>query len=179
MKFINFSIDDYIADILTQNDFFKHIHPNAITLVGVIFNIIIFRIVFNNKFNLLNNKYDNIAFFIILLTRYLSDILDGKVARKYNKVSELGNYLDSLSDIMMCFIIYSFIIKIYTNTSNKLIILSYIFILFIFQYTFNIFNTHSLIKNNINNNIFTTIISVITNNTIIMFSVFYIIYTRK
>ncbi len=113
------------------------------------------------------------------MTRYLSDILDGKVARKYNKVSELGNYLDSLSDIMMCFIIYSFIIKIYTNTSNKLIILSYIFILFIFQYTFNIFNTHSLIKNNINNNIFTTIISVITNNTIIMFSVFYIIYTRK
>ncbi len=179
MKFINFSIDDYIANILTQNEFFKDIHPNAITLVGIICNIIIFRIIFNNKFNLLNNKYDSIVFLIILLTRYLTDILDGQIARKYNKVSELGNYLDSLSDIMMLFIMYSFIIKIYTNTSNKLIILSYIFIVFIFQYTFNIFYTHQLIKNNINNNIFTTIISVMTNNTIILFSVFYIEYIRR
>ena len=132
MKFINFSIDDYIANILTQNEFFKDIHPNAITLVGIICNIIIFRIVFNNKFNVLNNKHDNIVFFIILLVRYLTDILDGKIARKYNKVSRLGNYLDSLSDIMMCFIMYSFIIKIYTNISNIFIILSFILLFTLF-----------------------------------------------
>ena len=47
MKFINFSIDDYIANILTQNEFFKDIHPNAITLVGIICNIII--ILYNNN----------------------------------------------------------------------------------------------------------------------------------
>ncbi|MGB2110966.1 MAG: CDP-alcohol phosphatidyltransferase family protein [Patescibacteria group bacterium] len=38
-------------------------------------------------------------------------MLDGAVARKYNKTSKLGNILDTLSDFMIGFILYNYIQK--------------------------------------------------------------------
>jgi phosphatidylglycerophosphate synthase len=38
---------------------------------------------------------------LILFLRYMADNLDGAIARKYNKCSELGGYFDTFSDNMM------------------------------------------------------------------------------
>ena len=37
---------------------------------------------------------------LMIFLRYLADIIDGKVARKYKKTSKLGGYLDTISDVM-------------------------------------------------------------------------------
>jgi len=93
-------IDDWIANQKYILNLFKYIHPNYITSFGILCNFILLYLLYN---------CDNIlAIFLILNLRYLSDILDGSVARYFNKGSILGGYLDSLCDIMLIsiFIVY-------------------------------------------------------------------------
>jgi cardiolipin synthase (CMP-forming) len=71
----------------------KHI-PNLISLFRLLLIIpctILFRNFFNNE---------SIRYYIVMLCliAYLSDILDGFVARKTNQISELGKIIDPLAD---------------------------------------------------------------------------------
>ena len=48
--------------------------------------------------------------FIVLSFRCMTDIMDGYCARKYNKVTRLGGYLDTINDnIMFGFSTYALI----------------------------------------------------------------------
>ena len=88
--------DDYVTNIILHHcGFFKHIHPNVITVFGIILNIAIFYAVENNNFSFTA---------ILSVFRYLADCLDGGVARKYNKTSKIGGALDTFSDNLLIFI---------------------------------------------------------------------------
>ena len=122
---IVFETDEFIRGFLKHILFlFKNIHPNVITIFGIIMNILIF-FLFKNKYITLLN--------IALLIRYLCDTLDGFVARTFNKSSEIGGYLDTLNDLMLVLIYSYLILNNYTN-NNKLIfsILFIIFSLFLY-----------------------------------------------
>ncbi len=76
-------IDDGITDIVMSNfDIFKDIHPNAITLVGIACNYLILKEVDAIRTSTIDPSY----FAGILLVRFLSDCLNGAVARKYKKL---------------------------------------------------------------------------------------------
>lgn len=66
----------------------KHI-PNILTVIRLIFIPLI----------LVSLIYDNYLLAIILFTiSSLTDVLDGKIARKYNVVSDFGKLMDPLAD---------------------------------------------------------------------------------
>lgn len=89
----------FTSFVLDQTDFFKNVHPNLITIFGFVCNIILFFTI-TEQYLILTAA--------ILFLRYTADLLDGGVARKYNKVSKLGGLLDSLSDNALMFVlIYS------------------------------------------------------------------------
>lgn len=72
---------------------FENIHPNIITIFGIILNGIAFYYYF-----ILNNKF---VTSVLLILRIVSDNLDGMVARKYNKTSKLGGFLDGIADCIL------------------------------------------------------------------------------
>jgi phosphatidylglycerophosphate synthase len=111
MKLTDINIDNYIGMKIVDTDIFKNTNPNIITLVGIILNLAIYFLLKNGDILLAN---------IICITRCLCDILDGNVARKYNKTSKLGGFLDTLCDFMLIQIYFKLIVCKYTD--NPLII---------------------------------------------------------
>jgi len=92
-------IDDKIAEIFVDNlPILEHIHPNYISLTGFLLNIII-------AYNLFKFNYGPLLLICIIL-RCLMDILDGAVARKYNKVTYVGGLLDTFTDCSLIVIIF-------------------------------------------------------------------------
>lgn len=90
-------IDGKITKYILDNvSLLSKVHPNVITMSGVIANLLIVFLLTVNLFW---------AFLIVLFYRYLADCVDGGVARKYNKKSKLGGILDTLSDNMLIYII--------------------------------------------------------------------------
>lgn len=79
---------------------FKHIHPNTITLTGMMINFIMFFLYFQpGHYKTINS--------ILLILRILADNLDGMVARHYKKTSDIGGLLDTISDnILSIMIVY-------------------------------------------------------------------------
>jgi len=73
---------------------FKYIHPNIITLTGLVINFIIFSLYFQDSHCKIINS-------ILIFLRILADNLDGMVARKYKKTSNIGGFLDTLSDTIL------------------------------------------------------------------------------
>ena len=92
---------DYSIDnIIYKNGFHRKLcilNPNMITLIGLIISLFAAFLFYKD-----NNKY---FCYIILLTilRSLADIYDGMIARKCNKTSKLGKYLDNLADNIFIF----------------------------------------------------------------------------
>ena len=98
-------LEDRLTDyILKKCIFFKHIHPNVITLLGFFLNFIIYVLISERFF-----------FYgcIFLFLRYLADCLDVCVVRKYNKKSKLGGIFDSLSDSVLIFLSILVIFELY------------------------------------------------------------------
>lgn len=73
--------------------------PNKLTLFRVV--LVPFFVVF-----LLNqhvNEYFNIIALVIFIVASLTDLLDGKIARKYNLVTNFGKFMDPLADkLLVC-----------------------------------------------------------------------------
>lgn len=90
--------NNFTSFVLKDNNFFKNIHPNSITIAGFICNIFLW-------FSITQQLLISTA--LILFVRYTCDLLDGGVARKYNKVSDLGGFLDSVSDNALIFVLVS------------------------------------------------------------------------
>ena len=67
--------------------------PNRLTIARVI--MIPFFLIFLMTDFFAGSKYDALAIFIIAS---LTDMLDGKIARKYNLVTNFGKFMDPLAD---------------------------------------------------------------------------------
>ncbi len=76
---------------------FKNIHPNVITGIGIISNYFIYHYYFNIKNYTITS--------LLLILRVFLDSLDGMIARKFNKISKLGGYLDTICDTINVIII--------------------------------------------------------------------------
>jgi phosphatidylglycerophosphate synthase len=166
-------IDDEISKFIVSNtDIFQNVSPNIITGIGLICNYFIFTNIYNNKYyNAVINPY---IFALILSVRWLSDCLDGEVARKYKKTSKIGHYLDTASDmIFIAIIFYYFMIKYNLNYKN--VILLYLLFIFVLFYLYDMVDTHDKLKDDKDGyDIFGQIIQFSTNNTLFIFTAFYI-----
>ena len=163
-------IDDDITHYIINNfGVFKYIAPNIITISGLIINFIIFNLLQTN-----NSNYYLVIF--LILYRWLADCLDGAVARKYNKGSKIGHYLDTISDIIMAFITVYFIQKYFINLPFNFVLILYIFFIFIYNKTFNFITNHNNLKNTQKNNFIYNIVVFGTNNTIITYILLILTY---
>lgn len=98
-----------------------HVSPNEITCVNIILRIYII-------YNLKHNIYDNILL-LLIITCFL-DFLDGYTARRYNKVTKVGDYLDHGSDtIFITYLTYIVYAKL-KHKHKKLFILLIILLTF-------------------------------------------------
>ena len=166
-KINNIKIDDNIAEYMVDNIIFENIHPNIITMIGLLCNSFIFCIFVD-----ILDIYNNVSIVLLLIIRYLTDILDGAIARKYNKTSHVGHILDTISDIIFSVIvIYLYGIKI--NASLIYIIFFSITYLMLLIFKYNILKTHTILKDENQSNI---VISFTTNNTIFLFIYVYLLY---
>lgn len=97
--------------------------PNIISIV---------RILLIPIFALLFYKGNTFAAVIILAVSGLSDLIDGKIARKYNQVSNLGKILDPVADKLTVFSIAVILYITFSQVTNETLkAFSWVFLLFI------------------------------------------------
>jgi hypothetical protein len=166
--------DNYISDKIIDNVYFlKYIHPNIITISGLIINFYIYYLLYTPHSNIYL-----LTFFMIY--RWLADCLDGAVARKYNKGSKLGHHLDTISDIILGFICINYIQSFIFNLSFNYSLLIYLIFLFILNKTFNFIETHDNLKKIKNNKaILNNFIVFNINNPIFMFLFIILVKSHK
>ena len=80
--------DQKLAYIISKPFIFFKIHPNIVTFIGILFGA--FAFIFYSFGNLFYAKVASLLFFVAACF----DHVDGEVARKLNKSSTLGHYLD-------------------------------------------------------------------------------------
>lgn len=162
-------IDGIIANYIVDNcPIFAHIHPNYITLFGFIMNFVILYLIKNpTRF-----QYTPIIMGIVIFLRWLADALDGAVARKYNKTSYIGGCFDTISDIVLFFIVIYYCFTTY-NIDNKYYSLIIALLVVYFMY-YNNLSDHSKVKKENNNAL--DIVPYTINNLIIIYFIFYLIY---
>lgn len=161
-----YSIDDNIAKIVLDNtNIFENVHPNVITLIGMVCNLILLYLASINAINAVN-------LFILIFVYVMCDILDGAIARKYKKTSKLGNYLDTLSDFLFYTFVVYFLVKIFDLPQYIVLIAMILMIIFYIKY--DVFNTHDHIKVYNGDGIQNTV-AIVTNNLIVMALICYIV----
>ena len=159
---INLKLDDkYTKYVLDNLILFKFINPNVITLIGLLADFFILYFLINK-----------LLFFLALslFIRYSADCLDGAVARKFNKTSKLGGYLDTINDIMLISLYTSFL---YWNKFNnlkytKLLFVTLIISLVLYFKKEDLMHDHSNLKSN-NYGVIKGTIQFMTNNSIFVF----------
>ena len=117
----------------------KNVHPNVITFTGFLLNFV-----------LLSSVSPNYKILVVVMNRLL-DCLDGEVARKCDKKSVMGSYMDSISDILFMSIMTLFIFRIrqtYKNITVTLLVIFLTSLLFIDHSTHQISPVISCIHDN-------------------------------
>ena len=110
LKFIDTHLDTYYNLGFT---------PNMITTIGIIFGLL-------SMYNIFHSNFKSAAF--LLLCAYYFDCVDGKLARKYNLQTKLGDYYDHFGDLFKIIIVLYALYK--TNpTRFKNIMLIIIFLI--------------------------------------------------
>ncbi len=99
--------------------------PNYISFVRILL-IPVFAVLFY--------KDQTIAAAIILALSGLSDLVDGKIARKYNQISNLGKMLDPIADKLTVFAIAIILYIKFSNAANETLrAFAWVFLLFIIK----------------------------------------------
>ena len=99
--------------------------PNYISFVRILL-IPVFAVLFYKDYT--------VAAFIILALSGLSDMVDGKIARKLNQVSNLGKMLDPIADKLTVFAIAIILFLRFHQASNETLnAFSWVFLLFIIK----------------------------------------------
>lgn len=97
--------------------------PNLLSLIRILL-IPVFAVLFYNG--------HNIAAVIVLAISGLSDLVDGKIARKFNQVSNLGKILDPVADKLTVFAIAIILFLKFWNAENAALhSFAWVFLLFI------------------------------------------------
>lgn len=97
--------------------------PNYISFVRILL-IPVFAVLFYKDYT--------VAAFIILALSGLSDMVDGKIARKLNQISNLGKMLDPIADKLTVFAIAIILFLKFHQVSNETLkAFSWVFLLFI------------------------------------------------
>ena len=103
------------------------IEPNSISIINIALTFYIAKLLYDH-----NNIY---LFAFLIVIRSILDILDGSIARKCNKTSITGKYLDILGDFLFYFVC---LLVIYVKVSNPLykqicigVILAYIIVFYL------------------------------------------------
>ena len=102
--------------------------PNAITIIGLLINILGTYLIIKGKLVFAG---------IIILFAGIFDMLDGFLARKMNKKTKFGGFLDSVTDRISEGAIYLGILIYYLNTNstlNSIIAYSVMFLSFLISY---------------------------------------------
>ena len=126
-------IDNYftypVANLFVDLAYKLGLTPNNITTITMLLRIIALYNLYHKK-----NYY---LVFILYFISWITDALDGSLARKYNLKSEFGAIYDMFIDIISTIILISILyLKFYKN--NKLIINSFIIILILYLISFYI-----------------------------------------
>lgn len=108
-----------LADKISPYFYSLNFTPNHITTMSVIFSICCIYTLYKEYYILSS---------IMLLLSYFFDILDGIYARKYDMVTEFGDYYDHISDILLYLILIPMIIY---KSKNKTKLIPFIILLMI------------------------------------------------
>jgi len=93
--FIDTNLVYPIANIFSSIIYKLGLSPNQITIITLIIRCIaIYNLYYKRNYNLI---------FILFAISWVTDALDGIIARKYDMASELGAKLDVFVDIFTCF----------------------------------------------------------------------------
>tara|TARA_B110000208_G_C11784436_1_gene435078 strand:- start:268 stop:780 length:513 start_codon:yes stop_codon:yes gene_type:complete len=142
-NYTNYSIDKYVYDFIKKsNVILCKLEPNKITILNMFLTILIGYLFYKKK---------SINIILILtLVRSILDILDGGIARKCNKTSKAGKYLDIINDvsfsIMLCFLT---IININPKFEKYINILYFLIIFFIYGCYNSLTTNYDIFSNNI------------------------------
>ena len=103
---------------------YKNLHftPNTLTTISLLLSLL-------SSYCFYKRNY--ILSSILYFLSYTYDVFDGNYARKYNLVTELGDYYDHIKDLV-CFIIFLIIFYYHNRLSKSLKIISIITILIFF-----------------------------------------------
>lgn len=139
-----------------------NIHPNVITLSSFISSFLMLKFHKNHQFKYL---------MYMIIYKWLSDGLDGEVARKCKKTSVIGGILDLISDEFFYMVLFKILLSFFIKNDDILwvviIIASKIYeSIYVYNYGFDAIHNHDIPKRN-SNNIFEKIFSFYINNCLI------------
>ena len=94
--------------------------PNVLTIIRILLIpvILIISVIENIGTNFLQNELfmgvtlGNLVILIIFIIASVTDFFDGKIARKYNLVTDLGKFLDPLADKLLVCCTFIYLIEI-------------------------------------------------------------------
>ncbi len=163
MNLLDIKLDIPISKFIVDNvGLLKYVHPNVITLSGMISNFVIYYYI--KKKN--TNKY---LLSGLIMYRCIADICDGMVARKFGKVSKFGGTLDTISDFHFYLIAVSFLKKLLRL--HKSFYGLCIFLFLIFMKYHDTWSDHSNFKKS-------PINACVVENTIVYYSIFVMLYLK-
>lgn len=139
LKYLDFDNKFALKIINKYPNLFSLINPNLITLIGILLNKYILKYILE--------KNMKVSCFLITI-RILIDIFDGNIARRFNKKSSVGGFLDTTSDVILSYI-YSYLFFYLITKSNKLSLIlssSLIMIMILYLKNNNSIDSHENIK---------------------------------
>lgn len=149
-----------------------NIHPNIITISSFISTILMLNFHKNNQY-----KY----FIYAIIYKWLSDGLDGEVARHCNKTSKLGGILDFYADAFFFLIFVKILLSFFINDDISWIIVIFISkiyeLIFIHHYGNEAIYNHDLIKKN-SHNIYKRISAFFVNNIMLYYIILVFLYDQ-
>jgi phosphatidylglycerophosphate synthase len=161
--------DDAIADILVnRTHIFANIHPNIITLISLLCNIVLY-ILLARAF-MSHCDLDVGVFTVILAVRCLTDILDGAVARKYHKTSQLGGLLDTLGDVTLM-LLFAYFACVWCDVSPHICWIAGSLIAYV-VYVLDIYHDHAAAKI-YDGHIGRQALAFAVNNTVVLYGIAY------
>lgn len=158
----------YTEYVLNKTDIFKHIHPNVLSILGLITDFLILYFMTISAVTLIG---------IALFIRYSCDCLDGAVARKYKKVSDLGGALDTLADNTLIFVLlYGIMVAASVSISYAIVVPALIVIAnLVYMYNKKAILHHHHLKSSQNNLFDRIYLFGVNNNCLVYFFAFVII----
>lgn len=155
---------------------YLHIHPNVITFIALAMSI---ALPFLHIY-----KFHWLVFSFIII-RQLCDCFDGAVARKCEKTSKLGGFLDTLADFICLFSVFFIILTMFykdrqvnvvrTFLFSSIFIISFILINLLIYKSFDFLYDHSRFKE-ASNSIYKKSIAAFVDNSVVIMTIIAVAY---